>query len=368
MEVIILDSDEAIYKPTTPILNVAQAVAAAERNKLLGMEAIINKRLIGQKEAVSTICKAIRRNSVGFKDSARPVGVFLLAGESGVGKTELCKVLADILYNDSNKLLRLDMSELSSRWDITRLTGSSPGYVAHENGGQLTNMIKENESGGVLLIDEVEKAHPDVYPIFLQVFSDSRLTSSQGETVSFDNILILMTSNLGSKELSKTEKTIGFAGGNNSVITTKEKIMPAIKRTFNPEFINRIDEIVVFNRLTVKDATAICKLMLNKVKVRAKKININVVFDKSTVEELVRLGYDAQRGNARDIQRTITTRIEDMLSDSVLASKIGAGSSCRVVYNYTKGGFSIEEIKKKSASSKTLQAAQFAFADECDFW
>jgi len=323
-------------------------ISAKTRSALMGIEAKINSRLIGQKPAVSQICKAIKRKFTGFKaQSHRPVGVFFLTGASGTGKTELCKVLAEILYGDEKKLIRLDMSELSSRWDISRLTGAAPGYISHEHGGQLTNLIKANPSA-ILMLDEIEKAHPDVYNIFLQIFDDGRLTSSQGETVSFKDILIIATSNVGSSELSNCEKPIGFTGNKNKEIITREKIMEAMKRTFKPEFLNRLDDIIIFNKLTKKDALQISKLLLDKVKARALELGIKIEFDKSVAGEITRLGYDAENSGARELRRTVTINIEDMLADEVLMNRLHSGDEIRVVFS--ENNFAVE--KKKSTKTK----------------
>ena len=350
--------EDMLYGPVTPELNIAKVVATIERNKLLNLETLLKEKIIGQDAAIESVCRAIRRSRAGLKDDAKPVGVFLFMGNTGIGKTELCKALAEVLYGDKKRLLRLDMSEYSSRWDIVRMTGAAPGYLGHENGGQLTNMVKENPQS-VLCIDEIEKVHPDVYNIFLQIFDDGILTSSQGETVSFKDILIIMTSNIGSDELANGDKPIGFAKYNK--VDSKSKLDSALKQTFKPEFLGRIDEVITFNKLNVNHIFQICGIMLNELKQRAAKVGITVEFDKSVAVELVRLGYSEKYG-VRPLKRVISAKIEDLLADKIISGELKSGEEIRITFN--ENGF--ESLKKKSRkkSIKTKSAQSF----ETDMW
>ncbi|MDR0196873.1 MAG: AAA family ATPase, partial [Oscillospiraceae bacterium] len=225
------------------VVEPKESANSAEKSKLLNMESRLKKRIVGQDAAISSICRAIRRSRAGFKDPARPVGSFIFLGTSGIGKTELCKALAAVLYGSEKKLLKFDMSECMHAHDSSRLTGSAPGYVGYENGGQLTNAVKQNPSA-VLCLDEIEKANPDVLNLFLQIMEDGVLTSGQGEKISFADILIIMTSNIGAEEIVRESKPIGFSDGYDEEADVKYKITDVMKNTFKPEFLNRIDEII----------------------------------------------------------------------------------------------------------------------------
>jgi len=314
-----------------------------EENTLLTLESRLKKRIIGQDTAISAVCRAIKRNKVGLKDPFRPVGCFIFAGTSGCGKTELCKVLAEELFGSDKKLIKLDMSEYMTQWDASKLIGAAPGYIGYENGGQLTNKIKQNPES-VLCLDEIEKAAPNIYNFFLQIMENGVLTSSQGETVSFKDTIIIFTTNVGSGE---TATSIGFAGYDEEK-AKKADVTAALKKTFKPEFLNRIDEIVVFNRLEEKHILQICNNLLKKVKLRANRINLKISFDKSAVAELARIGYDKEYG-ARSLRRAISANIEDMLAEKVLTGEINKGDRIRVVYN--ENGFSAEKPKKQKENS-----------------
>jgi ATP-dependent Clp protease ATP-binding subunit ClpC len=349
--------EEALFNPDDMTENAAAPVAptvqvqpffplsAEEKFQLSTMERRLKARIIGQDAAISVLCRAIKRNKVGFKDPARPVGSFIFLGTSGVGKTALCRALAEVLYGDEKKLIKLDMSEFMFRWDATKLTGAAPGYTGYENGGQLTNFVKLNPHA-VLCFDEIEKADPDIFNIFLQVMEDGRLTSGKGEAVSFRDILIIMTSNIGSEIIVRNNKPIGFGADYDGESEKKNKITAALKRTFKPEFLNRIDEVITFNRLNEKQVLQICRIMLKKVKQRAQNINIKLEFDKSAVAELARLGFDKEYG-ARPLRRVITAQIEDMLAEKVLAGELNAGDDVRIIFN--ESGFAAE--KKMSAEA-----------------
>jgi len=327
------------------------ALSSDEKDKLLSLEDKIKRRIIGQDAAITAICRAIKRNKIGFKDPLRPVGSFIFLGTSGVGKTELCRALAEVLYGDAKKLIKIDMSEYMERWEATRLIGAAPGYTGHDNGGQLTNIVKNNPEA-VLCLDEIEKAHPDIFNIFLQIMEDGVLTSSKGEAVSFKDILIIMTSNIGSGEITHGAKPIGFSGDYSEETDIKVKITAVLKKTFKPEFLNRLDEIITFNRLTEKDILQVCKIMLKKVKSKARKIGIKVDFDRTAVVEIARLGFSKEYG-ARPLRRVVSAKIEDMLADKVLAGELNAGDDIHIVFN--KKSFAIAKrraVQVKEMTSK----------------
>jgi ATP-dependent Clp protease ATP-binding subunit ClpA len=249
------------------------------------------------------------------------------------------------------------MSEYAERWDVSKLLGASPGYVGYEAGGQLTNMVKKSPQS-VLCLDEIEKAHPEMCNIFLQVFDDGVLTSSQGETVFFKDMLIIMTSNIGAWEMTVTNRPIGFMDGFDEEVSVKSGINAALKRHFRPEFLNRVDEVVTFNRLSEKHIHQICKILLAKVKAKAKIMRVKLDFDKSAVAELSRLGYSPEYG-ARPLRRVISSKIEDKLSDMIISDRLKPGDAVHVVFDSTEGDFIIQ--------NKTRQAAKAAERNTYDF-
>jgi ATP-dependent Clp protease ATP-binding subunit ClpC len=342
-----LNIDELLLNPAIPKLSVAKAIAVAEKNKLLNLESLLKKNIVGQNDAIAAVSRAVRRAKAGFADDCRPVAVFLFLGPTGTGKTELCKALAEVLYGDRKKLLKLDMSEFMTKWDSSKLTGAAPGFTGYESGGVLTNMVRDNPTA-VLCIDEIEKAAPEIFNVFLQVFDEAHLTSSQGESISFKDILIVMTSNIASEVIIGSDKFIGFSKNNISYeLDVKSKVNSALKKTFKPEFLNRIDEIITFNQLNENHVEQICMIMLDKVKSRAQKLDIKINFDSNVVKELIKLGFDKEYG-ARPLRRVITAKIEDYLADSVISGELKSDDEINIVYN--KNGFVME--KKKSIKIK----------------
>jgi len=317
-----------------------------EKEKLLYLEQRIKQKIVGQDAAISAVCRAVKRNKVGLKDPVRPVGCFIFVGTSGCGKSELCKALAEELYGP-DKLIKIDMSELSERWDMTKLIGAAPGYIGYENGGQLTNKIKQNPES-VLCLDEIEKADPGIYNLFLQIMEDGVLTSSQGETVSFKDVIIIFTTNTGTDEITNQ---IGFAGDYDEEKAKKAGVTAALKKTFKPEFLNRIDEVIVFNRLREKHVLEICSLLLKKIKQRANQIDLKISFDKSAIAELARIGYNKEYG-ARPLRRAISANVEDMLAEKILTGEIKSGDNIRIIYN--ENGFSAEKLNKQKENSYEL--------------
>ncbi len=306
----------------------------SERQNLLSLESDLRKRVIGQNEAIGAVARAIRRSRAGLKDPKRPIGSFLFLGPTGVGKTELAKALAAELFGGEDHMIRLDMSEYMEPHTVSRLFGSPPGYVGHDEGGQLTEQVRRRPYS-VILLDEVEKAHPEVFNSLLQIMDDGRLTDGQGRTVDFKNTVVIMTSNAGSADL-KRAAAIGFLQprGENmrdeQYEAMRSKAMEGLKRMFRPEFINRIDQVVVFHALGKEELDQILDLLLIQVRTRLGEHNIALEISDEVRDLLLREGYDEAYG-ARPLRRTIQTYIDDVLADAVLASEIVAGQTAHLV-------------------------------------
>lgn len=313
-----------------------------ESDRLLNMEKVLHERVIGQDEAVSAISRAIRRGRVGLKDPKRPVGSFIFLGPTGVGKTELCKALAQAMFGDENAMLRLDMSEYMEKHTVSKLIGSPPGYVGFEEGGQLTEKVRRKPYS-VVLFDEIEKAHPDVFNMLLQILEDGRLTDSQGRTVDFKNTVIIMTSNVGARLITEKQKALGFSQDENSKESSgeniKELVMGELRNVFRPEFINRVDDIIVFNKLTQEEIKQIASKMLDSLTKRVKALNIDITFTDDAVSAISDKGFDENYG-ARPLRRAIQTEIEDALSEKMLDGTIKENSS--VVCSFADGKFTFE--------------------------
>ncbi|WP_291578372.1 ATP-dependent Clp protease ATP-binding subunit [Clostridium sp. UBA6640] len=305
-----------------------EKLTESEAERLLKLEEILHKRVIGQEEAVESIARAVRRARVGLKDPKRPIGSFIFLGPTGVGKTELSKALAEAMFGDENSIIRVDMSEYMERHTVSKLIGAPPGYVGFDDGGQLTERIRRHPYS-VVLFDEIEKAHPDVFNILLQILEDGRLTDGKGKTVDFKNTIVIMTSNAGASAIKK-QKTIGFSQGANEVNNEhekmKENIMEELKRSFRPEFLNRIDDIIVFHSLAEEDLLEIVGLMLNSVSERLKEKEINIKFDEESKKYLAKEGFDLTYG-ARPLRRAITKTVEDKLSEEILRGNVKQGDS-----------------------------------------
>ena len=303
-----------------------------ESERLLRMEDELHKRIVGQETAVSAVARAIRRGRAGLKDPKRPIGSFIFCGPTGVGKTELTKALAESMFGDENAMIRLDMSEFMEKHTVSKLIGSPPGYVGFDEGGQLTEKIRRKPYS-VVLFDEIEKAHPDVFNMLLQILDDGILTDSQGRKVDFKNCVIIMTSNVGAREIQEERATFGFTVNENSHSDEKikEAVMGELKNTFRPEFLNRIDDIIVFTRLSENDIKEIAKRLLVSLEDRMKTLEITINFDDSVVDFVSKAGYDKVYG-ARPLKRTIQTKIEDVLSEKILDKSIEKGKTykCRI--------------------------------------
>ncbi|WP_203635743.1 ATP-dependent Clp protease ATP-binding subunit [Thermobrachium celere] len=303
-----------------------------ESEKLLKLEEILHNRVVGQEEAVKAVARAVRRARVGLKDPKRPIGSFIFLGPTGVGKTELTKALAEAMFGDENAMIRIDMSEYMEKHAVSRLIGSPPGYVGYEEGGQLTEKVRR-QPYSVVLFDEIEKAHPDVFNILLQILEDGRLTDGKGKTVDFKNTIIIMTSNVGASTIKK-QQGLGFAANTekekeSSYEKMKENVMEDLKKTFRPEFLNRIDDIIVFHQLEEKDIEKIVELMLNSVLKRLKDLDIEVEYTEDVKKHLAKAGFDPVYG-ARPLRRAITKAVEDKLSEEMLKGNIKKGDRVKM--------------------------------------
>lgn len=313
-----------------------------ESEKLLKLEEILHNRVIGQEEAVKSVSRAVRRARVGLKDPNRPIGSFIFLGPTGVGKTELSKALAEVMFGDENNMIRVDMSEYMEKHTVSRLIGSPPGYVGYDEGGQLTEKVRRNPYS-VVLFDEIEKAHPDVFNVLLQILEDGRLTDGKGKTVNFKNTIVIMTSNAGASTIRK-QKSLGFAISKDSSSEyekMKDNIMEELKRSFRPEFLNRIDDIIVFHSLEEKDLVKIVRLMLEAVANRLKEQNINLDFDEESEKLLAKEGVDTIYG-ARPLRRAITKTVEDRLSEEILKGNVKRGDSVLVTVEEEKLVFKVK--------------------------
>lgn len=300
-------------------------ITQTESQRLLKLEEILHKRVVGQNEAVEIVAKAIRRGRVGLKDPKRPIGSFLFLGPTGVGKTELSKALAEAMFGNENAIIRVDMSEYMEKHSVSKMIGSPPGYVGFEEGGQLSEQVRKNPYS-VILFDEIEKAHPDVFNVLLQVLDDGRITDSQGRTVDFKNTIIIMTSNAGAQRIVDPKK-LGFSNVENAESEHKDmknNVMEEIKRMFKPEFLNRIDDIIVFRALSKEDVKGIAALMLKELKNRlAKQMDITLTYGDTVKNFIFEKGYDKKYG-ARPLKRAIQNNIEDSLAEEILSGKIQA--------------------------------------------
>ena len=326
-------------------------IEKSESQKLLSLEKELHKRVVSQEEAIRAISQAIRRARAGLKDPRKPTGSFMFLGPTGVGKTELAKALAEYLFGDENSLIRIDMSEYMERFAVSRLVGAPPGYVGYEEGGTLTEKIRRRPFS-VVLLDEIEKAHPDVFNILLQILDEGRLTDSQGHTVDFRNTIIIMTSNLGGEIINKTKHALGFVEENSeeaSYSSMKSIVMEEVKRTFRPEFLNRLDEVIVFHPLKKKDIEKIIDILMKDVKKRIEERGMKITLNKKAREYIISKGFDPIYG-ARPLKREIQRDIEDPLSEELLANKFSLGDT--IVVSVNRGRIVFR--KRKSKNKKVI--------------
>ncbi|BBE32130.1 ATP-dependent Clp protease ATP-binding subunit ClpC [Tepiditoga spiralis] len=303
----------------------------SEMERLLNLEAVLHERVVGQEEAIVSVSKAIRRSRSGLKDPKRPTGVFMFLGPTGVGKTELAKTLAEYMFGNDSSLIRIDMSEYMEKFNVSRLVGAPPGYVGYDEGGQLTEQVRRRPYS-VVLLDEIEKAHQDVFNILLQIMDEGRLTDSQGRTVDFRNTIIIMTSNLGSEHINKSKRTLGFVENESAEQQYKDikgQVMSAIKKEFKPEFINRLDDVVVFHPLNKEEIKDIIKIQIKELSSRMSENNMSLKLNDKSLEYLLEKGYDPIFG-ARPLKRAIQKYLEDPLSEKILQGKFKVGDKINV--------------------------------------
>jgi ATP-dependent Clp protease ATP-binding subunit ClpB len=321
----------------------------SDKERLLHLEDEIGKRLVGQKEAVTAVCDAVRRSRAGLQDQKKPVGSFIFLGPTGVGKTELAKALAEVLYDDESAITRIDMSEYQEKHSVSRLIGPPPGYVGYEEGGQLTEAVRR-KAYSIVLLDEIEKAHPDTFNILLQVLDDGRLTDNKGRVTNFKNTIIIMTSNMGASVILENFEDLEAVGDKHRdeiINSTNDEVFEVLKDNLKPEFLNRIDEKIMFLPLTLPEIKKIAGFMLKKVKKNLKRQDLSIEFTDSAMDLLSERGYDPQFG-ARPLTRVINKDLVNHLAKALLASDFKAGDTIYV--GTDKKGFTFANKKPEQES------------------
>ncbi len=323
-------------------------IAQTESNKLAHLPELIQNKVIGQNEAVLKIARAIQRNRAGLKDPNKPIGSFIFLGQTGVGKTQLAKILAKELFDSEDALVRIDMSEYMEKFAVSRLVGAPPGYVGYEEGGQLTEKVRRKPYC-VVLLDEIEKAHPDVFNMMLQVLDDGYMTDSLGRKIDFKNTIIIMTSNVGARQLKDFGQGVGFgtaAKVSQADDNSKSIIENALKKTFAPEFLNRIDDVIVFNALEKEDINSIIEIELNKLYARVKELGYSLSLSDKAKAYVAEKGFDRQFG-ARPLKRAIQKYVEDVLAEEIITSKIASGDE--IFMDFEEGETELKvSIRKKT--------------------
>ena len=347
-------TEQSISEVVSMITGIpVERIAQNESNKLLGMSDELSKKVIGQENAIEKLSKAIKRTRVGLKDPRKPIGSFVFLGPTGVGKTELAKVLAKYLFDKEDSLIRVDMSEYMEKFSISRLVGAPPGYVGYEEGGQLSEKVRRKPYS-VILLDEIEKAHPDIYNILLQILDDGFLTDGLGHRVDFRNTILIMTSNIGARDIKDFGSGIGFETSanienvNQNISSTIDK---ALKRTFNPEFLNRLDDVIIFNSLSKKDLYKIIDISLNKLYAKANEIGYIINLTGKAKDFLIEKGYDPKYG-ARPLDRAIQKYLEDVLAEEILNGELKKGDSIIADYDTKKKTIFIKKTKTKAKSKR----------------
>ena len=331
-------SEEHIADVVSMMTNIpVNKIVKSERNKLAKLTGVIGDKVIGQKEAVEKVVKAIQRNRAGLKDPEKPIGSFIFLGQTGVGKTQLAKILASEIFDSEENLIRIDMSEYMEKFAISRLIGAPPGYVGYEEGGQLSEKVRRRPYS-VILLDEVEKAHPDVFNMLLQVLDDGFLTDSLGRKVNFQNTIIIMTSNIGARKLKDFGTGVGFetsAQKTQSQEIEKGIIDQELKKTFTPEFLNRVDDIVIFNGLAAEDIRKIVDIEVDRLVKRVEKLGYNIEISEAARNFIAEKGYDPKYG-ARPLNRAIQKYVEDLLAEQVVSDSIKAGDQVTIDHENKK--------------------------------
>ena len=319
----------------------------SEREKLLRLEEELHQRVVGQEEAIVAVADAVRRSRAGLQDEKRPIGSFIFLGTTGVGKTELAKALSEFLFSDENAMTRIDMSEYQEKHSVSRLLGAPPGYVGYDEGGQLTEAVRRKPYS-VILLDEIEKAHPDVFNILLQVLDDGRLTDNKGRVVNFKNTIIIMTSNIGSHIIQESFENLGDVDRESIIERTRVEVFGLLKKTIRPELLNRIDETIMFTPLTEKDIHQIVKIQLKGLAKLLTKNDIEMDYTEEALEKIAELGYDPQFG-ARPVKRVIQRNVMNELSKQILAGNVKADST--IILDQFDGKFVFRNATDKAATS-----------------
>ncbi|MFW5978672.1 MAG: ATP-dependent Clp protease ATP-binding subunit, partial [Bacteroidia bacterium] len=349
-------SEEEVAQVVAMMTGVpVQRIAEAEGTRLMKMNEELRHNVVGQDEAIEKVVKSIRRNRAGLKDPNKPIGSFIFLGPTGVGKTQLAKVLAQYLFDSTDNLIRMDMSEYMEKFSVSRLVGAPPGYIGYEEGGQLTEKVRRKPYS-VVLLDEIEKAHPDVFHILLQMLDDGQLTDSLGRKVDFRNTIIIMTSNIGSRQLKDFGKGVGFetqAKAKSSNELAKDVIQKALKRSFAPEFLNRLDDIVIFNSLTKEDIHEIIDIELQGLYDRISNLGYKVEITKEAKDYVADKGFDIQFG-ARPLKRAIQKYIEDPMAETIIKQSVKEGDLLKVEYNKNEDKIDIN-VQKAGKSKKEVK-------------
>ena len=348
--------EELVYEVVSNMTKIPISnINLDERNNLINLDGNLNSKVIGQEEAVKKITKAIRRNRMGIKDPNKPIGSFIFLGSTGVGKTYLAKQLAKEIFGTEDNMIRVDMSEYQEKHTISRLIGSPPGYVGHDEGGQLTEQVK-NKPYSVVLFDEIEKAHKDIFSTLLQLLDDGHITDSLGRKINFKNCLIIMTSNIGVKRLQEFGAGVGFKTGKSDAIREEEKreiLKKELSKFFAPEFLNRIDDVVIFNSLEKKHIDVITKLEVDKLLKRVLEKHYNFTYDQDLIDYISKVGFDETFG-ARPIKRAIQDKIEDLISEKILMMEIEENKDYVLKVDNDEVVVSDKETKPKKTRKKSV--------------